>query len=226
MITGTLVNAGAILAGGTVGLLFRQRISEKYIKVVFLAIGLFTLVIGMAMALKTSHFLWMVFSLIIGTLLGTWWNLTQKLESAATRMSPKSGNSDSHKTMEGAITAFLLFCMGSLTILGAFEEGTGGAPNLLFTKSLMDGISSIALAAAFGYGIFYSIPLLLIYQGGLTLLAQQLQNSVPDVVITELTAVGGVILLALGFSILEIKRIAVADLLPALLIIVLIAYLF
>jgi hypothetical protein len=127
---------------------------------------------------------------------------------------------------EGMVTAFLMFCMGSMTILGAIEEGLGSEPKLLLIKSLMDGFSSIALAAALGVGVIFSIVPLLLYQGGLTILASWLGESLSEVMVDELTATGGILLIGLGITILGIKKIEVLNLIPALLFIVPLVYFF
>jgi hypothetical protein len=124
------------------------------------------------------------------------------------------------------ITAFLLYCMGSMTILGAFEEGLGGEPNLLLAKSVLDGFSSVALASALGIGVMFSILPLLVYQGGLTVLAAQLQDVFTELVIDELSAVGGLLLIGLGINILEIKRLRIMNMLPSLVIIVVLTLIF
>jgi uncharacterized membrane protein YqgA involved in biofilm formation len=121
------------------------------------------------------------------------------------------------------ITAFLLFCVGSMTILGAFEEGTQGDSSLLITKAVMDGFSSLALASALGVGVLFSVVPLLVFQGGLTLAAAGLGGFIPPQVIAEMSSVGGLMLLGLGLSILEIKRIKVVNMLPALLVAALLA---
>jgi len=168
--TGTLINAGAIIAGSIIGLIFHAKISEKYVKIVFQAIGLFTFFIGIDMALKTQNYLLMVFSLVLGAIIGTFFKLESKINDFSNFIKGKV-KSDNSKFSEGLVTAFLLYCMGSMTILGAFEEGLGNPPNLLLAKSLMDGVSAIALSAALGAGVIFSVIPLLIYQGGLTLFA-------------------------------------------------------
>src|SRR5690606_121946 len=122
------------------------------------------------------------------------------------------------------IAAFLLFCMGSMSILGAIEDGLGNTPNLLLAKSVLDGVSSIALAASMGAGIVFSVIPLLIFQGSITLFASRIMHVFGDAVITELTAVGGLLLIGLGISMLEIKKISVINMLPALLVIVALTY--
>jgi hypothetical protein len=117
---------------------------------------------------------------------------------------------------EGLVTAFLLFCMGSMTVLGAIEEGLGGRPNLLAAKSVLDGFASLALASSLGVGVLFSVIPLFIYQGGLTLLAGSFHAVLSDVVVNEISAAGGLILVGLGITILEIKQLKVLNMLPAL----------
>jgi hypothetical protein len=126
---------------------------------------------------------------------------------------PDSGRS---RFAEGFVTAFLLFCMGSMTVLGAIEEGLGGKPNLLAAKSVLDGFASLALAASLGVGVLFSVVPLFIYQGGLTLLAGSLHAVMSDAVVNEISAAGGLILIGLGITILEIRRLRVLNMLPAL----------
>lgn len=223
--TGTFINAGAIILGSLIGLIFRSKIPEKYIKIVFQAIGLFTLFVGVAMSLKTQNYLIMVFSLVIGAVIGTAITLDKQIDVFAEWLKKKVRMSN-EKFSEGLVTAFLLYCMGSMTILGAIEEGLGNEPNLLLAKSLMDGVSAIALSAALGSGVMFSVIPLLLYQGALTYLAVFLEERLSETIINELTAVGGLMLLGMGFNILKLSDIKVVNMLPALLIVVLLAYFF
>lgn len=222
---GTLINVGAIIVGSIIGLLFHSNIPKKYITIIFQGIGLFTLFVGVAMALKTENYLVLVFSVVLGAVLGTWWNIELRIQGFSdwTKKKVKSNNS---KFSEGMISAFLLYCMGSMTILGAFEEGLGNAPNLLLAKSLMDGISSIALTAGLGIGVMFSVVPLLIYQGGLTLFASLLNDKMNEVMINELSAVGGLLLIGMGLNILDITKIKVINMLPALIVVVILVYFF
>jgi hypothetical protein len=126
---------------------------------------------------------------------------------------------------EGFVTAFLLFCMGSMTILGSIEEGLGGRPNLLIAKSVLDGFSSLALSASLGIGVIFSALPLFIYQGGITLFASSLQQFFTATLINELSAVGGLLLIGLGINILEIKKLNILNMLPSLVIAIILAYL-
>lgn len=222
---GTIVNALAIVAGGTLGLILKSRLPQKYIDIFFQVIGLFTLLLGLSMGLKTEKPLLLIFSLILGALAGTALNLQRRIEKWGENIKNRF-NLKADKFAEGMVIAFLMFCMGSLTILGAIEEGTGGEPKLFYVKSLMDGFSSIALASSLGGGVLFSIIPLLLYQGGLTILASVIGGSLSPPMITELSAVGGVLLMGLGVNILEIKKIEILNILPALLFIVPLVYLF
>ncbi|GAB7087939.1 DUF554 domain-containing protein [Marinifilum fragile] len=222
---GTLINVGAIILGGSIGLLFRTKIPERLFKIVFQAIGVFTLYLGISMALKANELLIMVFSLVLGSLFGELLRLEERVETLSERLKKRVGSGDANFST-GLLTAFMLFCMGAMTIVGSLEEGMGKEPTLLLTKSLMDGISSVALAAVMGIGVLFSVIPLLIYQGGLTLLAALFGDIIPQVVINEITGIGGVLIIALGISILELKKIKVLNMLPAILIEILLCYIF
>ncbi|MDD3787176.1 MAG: DUF554 domain-containing protein [Petrimonas sp.] len=222
---GTLVNTVAVAAGGMIGLVLKKNMPERVTTIYFQAIGLFTLAIGMSMAVKMEDILIVVASLAIGSLLGEWMNI----EKGATGMSvylKKKFRVGNEKFSEGLITAFLLFCVGSMTILGTIQEGTGGSPDLLYTKSLMDFFSAILLASAFGFGVVVSAVPLLIFQGALTLLAMYAGSFFTDEIILGLTSVGGVLLVGLGINILEIKKLRIMNMLPALVVVVLLLWIF
>ena len=216
--TGTIANATAIILGTLAGVLIRSRLPQKSVEIVFQGIGLFTLAIGISMSLKSANLLLAVLSLVIGGLIGQALNLDRHLRQLTERLQriakkETAETQSSSRFTEGLITATMLFCVGSLSILGAIEEGSGETPRLLLTKSIMDGISSIALASSFGICILFSSVPLLIYQGGLTSM------------IAELTGVGGILLIGLGINILKIKEINIINLLPALIVAVILAYL-
>ncbi len=212
---GILINAGTVIVGSSLGLLLRTRLPEKISTIVFQAIGLFTVYLGITMAFKTHHLLIVIFSLVLGAITGELIQIEVGLEKWGLRLKKYFG-ANQEKFAEGLVTAFLLFCMGSMTILGAFEEGLGGKPNLLIAKAWLDGFSSLALAAALGSGVLVAVVPLVIYQGLLTLLARLLGSVLSLTVIDEMTAVGGILLIGLGINILEIKSIRVLNMLPAL----------
>jgi len=221
--TGTIVNVATVLIGSTIGILLKSKLPEKLIRIVFQSLGLFTLTLGFIMAVKANDLLIIVFSLVIGAIIGEMLDLEKMIDVLAEKMKKKIKIKD-EKFSEGLLTAFLLFCMGSMTILGAFEEGMKNDPSLLITKAVMDGFAAIALASAFGIGVGFSVVPLLIYQGGLTLFAGYLGGFFSEVMISELTAVGGTLLIGLGINILEIKKIKIFNILPALILVVLFSW--
>jgi uncharacterized protein len=222
---GTLVNAAAVVVGGVIGLVVHRNLPERVKTTAFQAIGLFTVFLGVSMAFETNNFLIMIFSIVFGSVIGAWVDIDKYVIRFGDYLKKRIG-SKNDKFSEGFITAFMLYCMGSMTILGAFEEGLGGAPNILLSKSVLDGFSSIALAASLGAGVVLSAIPLLLFQGGLTFLAVFLGDFLTNIIISELTAVGGLILIGLAINILEIKKIKILNMLPSLLIVVILSYYF
>ncbi len=222
---GTIVNVIAIILGSLLGLLIKSKIPEKVNKIIFQVIGLFTITLGITMAIKTNNSLVLVFSLIIGSVIGEILDIDKYLENLSLILKNKLKSSND-KFSEGFITATLIYCIGPMAVLGSLEEGLGNSPNLLLVKSVLDGVASIALSSALGIGvIFSSIPLFL-YQGGITLFASYVSKYLSDAIIVELSAVGGILLLGLGMNIAEIKKFKVVNMLPSLIIVVIISYFF
>lgn len=215
IILGTIANVLAVLLGGLAGLLLHARLPQRYVTALFQAIGLFTLVLGMLMALRAEEWILIVLSLILGALTGELLGLDDFFEGLAERIGRRTGAGGS-RFNQGLMTAFLLFCMGSMTILGAVEEGIHGDRSVYYIKSMMDGISAMALASGLGVGVLFSIVPLFAYQAGLTLLAAWFGASMPQLMITSMTATGGIILVGLGFNILGMTKIKVLNLLPSL----------
>jgi uncharacterized membrane protein YqgA involved in biofilm formation len=213
---GTIINAAAVIAGSSVGLALKKALSEKYTTIYFQAVGLFTLILGMRMSLKISAPLVVALSLIAGGLFGEFCRLEERMNNLGDYLKAKFKIGNERFT-EGLITAFLLFCMGSLSILGPVEEGlTGNVSELLKAKSLLDGFSSLLLSSALGIGVLFSVVPLLIYQGGITLIVRLIGKDIPDIYINEVTVVGGILLIGLALDILNIKKLRIVNLLPAL----------
>ncbi len=222
---GTLVNVGAILVGSAIGLMLHAKLPKKFITIIFQATGLFTILLGAQMALKMEYLLLGIGSLVLGSIIGEWIGLENYMNRFSDWVKQKV-KFKNEKFSDGLITAFLLYCMGSLTILGAIEEGMNSNPDLLLMKSLMDGVSSVALASAMGIGVGFSVIPLLIYQGGITLLAGSAGSFFTDSIINGLSAVGGILLIGLGINILEIKKLRILNMLPALIVIIILTYFF
>ena len=221
--TGTLVNVATVIAGSILGLIFKQRLPRRVVTIVFHGIGLFTMGLGVSMFLESQWIITVVLSLLFGGITGGLLRLEERVENMSENIKSRFRFTDERFT-EGLITSFLLFCMGSLTLLGAINEGMGQGPELLITKSVLDGFSSMALAAAMGVGVLFSVIPLLIYQGGITLLSMWLGDFFAQSVVNELTATGGVLLIGLGINILNLGKLKITDLLPSLLFVVLFAW--
>ena len=221
---GTLVNAAAIIAGSSMGMIFRKKLHKKYETIYFQAIGLFTLFLGIQMALGLSSPLLVLFSLILGGFVGARIQLDEKINRLGEIIKVKT-KSQNERFTEGMTTAFLLFCMGSMTIIGSIEEGFGKTSNLLLTKSILDFFSSIMLAAGLGIGVLFSFVPLLLFQGGITLCVSIIGKDIPPEIISEITAVGGILLMGLSLNLLQIKEIKVINMLPSLLFIILFVWL-
>ena len=222
---GTLVNTAAVIVGGAIGLLLKKNMPQRITTIYFQAVGLFTLAIGISMVVKMDHILIVVASMALGSLLGEWLNIEAGAEKLSEYLKKKF-RIGSDKFSEGLITAFLLFCIGSMTILGTIQEGTGGSSDLLFTKSLMDFFSAILLASAFGFGVIISAIPLFIVQTILTLIAMYAGQFFTPEIIQGLTSVGGILLIGLGINILEIKKLRIMNMLPALVVVALLLWWF
>lgn len=220
---GTLINAVAIVIGGALGLLFRKRFPERITRTALHVMGLFTLLVGVRMALRGEELIMVLVSLALGAMLGEWINIEDRLERFAGWLETRLHLTE-QSPAKGFINASLLFCVGSMAIVGSITEGLNGDRSILVTKAIMDGILSIAFAAGMGAGVLASSLPILLYQGSLTLLASKLQAFFAPSMIAELTSVGGVIVMGIGVNILGLHKVRVGNLIPALLLIVLILY--
>ena len=220
--TGTFLNIVTVLLGGIIGLIFGARIPDKLKATVIAGMGLFVTAMGIQMFMKTENPLIVLGSLLIGTLLGEWMRIEDGLQNLGQILEQrfsKEGDDGSNKFVRGFLTASLLFCVGPLTILGSIQDGLTGDYNLLAVKSVLDGFAALAFTSTLGVGVLFSTIIILVYQGGISVLAAQLDAIVTPSMMNELTATGGVILLGLALSsLLEIKKIRVGNMLPGLLV--------
>jgi uncharacterized membrane protein YqgA involved in biofilm formation len=214
---GTLINVVTIILGSLLGLFLKQFFSDGMEAIIFQALGLGTILIGLKMSLKLpdGYMLICIFSLVLGGVFGELIHLDQVILSLSDGLKSVSGSSDSSFS-EGLITAFLLFCIGSMTIVGAIEEGLNQKRELLIVKSTLDGFSSIALAATLGIGVLFSIVPLLIFQGGLTLSAGKLKPIFDQTTIDVLSSVGGILIIGISINLLNLGHINLENLLPSL----------
>lgn len=220
--TGTILNVGAVLAGGLLGLLLGARVPDRLKATIVAGMGLFTAGIGLQMFLKTGNAIIVLGALLIGALLGEWWRIEDRLQSLGQKLETRFGEnkeepSASSRFVRGFLTTSLLFCVGPLTVLGSIQDGLTGDYSLLAVKSVLDGFGALAFASTLGPGVLFSAGIVLVYQGALTLLASQLNAIVSQSMLNEMTATGGLILVGLALSsLLEIKKIRTGNFLPAL----------
>jgi hypothetical protein len=222
---GTWINIGTIIIGSLFGIFFGTRLPERMRSTVIVALGLFTFALGIDLFLEgvqtpDENPLIPLISLLFGAILGEWWRLEDRLKMLGGRLEARiSGSTEAGSTfIRGFVSASLLFCIGPMTILGAIQDGLTGDFQLLAIKSVLDGFASLALASTFGVGVAFSILVVLVYQGGLSLAASFFQEALTEVMLAEMTVVGGILLLALAVgTLLEIRPTRPTNLLPALL---------
>jgi hypothetical protein len=215
---GTFINILAVLVGSAIGLSFRSALSERIKEIAFQATGLFTIALGVSMAIVMDNPIIVIFSILLGGIIGEAIRLDKQIEKLSDYLKERVNSKDS-KFTEGLVTAFLIYCIGSLTILGAIEEGTTGDNSLLITKSVLDGFTSIALASTFGSGVAFSVIPMLIFQGGLTIFAFIFGGLFSQDLISLLSATGGLMIIGIGINLLDLKDVRVTNMLPALLLV-------
>ena len=214
---GTIVNTFAIIFGGIVGLLFGHALPEKMKKTVIQGIGLSVLLIGGSMALQTKNPLVVISSLVLGGILGEWIDIELRLQHLGEWLERKFAKKGQESGFTKAfVTASLIYCVGAMAIMGSLESGLTGNNNILFAKSMLDGITAIVFASSMGIGVLASAIPVLIYQGAITLAAGLLQGVLSTPVIAEMSATGGLLIVGIGINILEIKEIKVGNLLPSI----------
>ena len=216
-----IVNAVAVLIGSLIGIFFKKGISENLQKSIMKVMGLITLLIAFQSAFKTEDTLCVIICMVFGTLLGELIKIDDGLNNAGDYIKSKvlkGTDSNASQFTEGFVTTSILFCVGSMTILGSLEAGINHDYSIIFAKSVMDFVSAIVFGAALGFGVTCTSVFVLIFQGALTLAASGLADILTNQIVTEMTAVGGVILIGMGFNILELgkKPIKVANMLPAI----------
>lgn len=216
---GTLVNVVAVVAGSLIGMSAGDRMPDRYRSIVLSALGLGTLLIGFKLALLTQHLSLVLGALLLGAITGTALDLDGRLNRLAQWLKSVA-RQESATFVTGFVSASLLFCVGPLTIVGSIQDGSTGDHTLLYTKSLLDLFAATALASSLGIGVLFSAITVLIIQGGLTLAGGYLAALTEGAVIDEMSSVGGLMIVAIGLHLLEIKKIPLANLLPGLIFIV------
>jgi len=217
---GTLLNISLVILGGTLGLFLKKNISSKLNNKIFYLLGLFTIFLGFGMSIKQqNNYILILLSLVFGSLTGEYLSLDLRIVKASGRIKSFLGIKDKNFT-EGMITAFLLYCVGSMAIVGSIDEGMGREPNILYVKSIMDGISSIILASTLGVGVLFSVIPMFLFQAGITYLTFFFQDSIPLELIDQINVLGGLIIVSIGMKILGYKHINTNNLIPSFIFII------
>ena len=216
----TLVNCATVIAGSLLGLLLHRKVKEEYRTIIYIGAGLISLILGTKMAFESAKIVFLALSLILGGILGQWWNIEGgilKFGAFLKRVFVRGSEESSFAF--GFLNASVLFCVGAMTLVGAFKAGAQGDYTLILTKSVMDGFMAVVLTAAMGIGVAFSALTILVYQGGLTLAAGLLEPLVSDSLLAELTGAGGALVIIIGINLLGLREIRTANFLPALIII-------
>ena len=224
---GTAINIVTVLIGGTTGLLLGEKVSEDIKDIVMKGLGLLTLVLGFRMALETTNIFISMASIVFGGILGTWWKLEARLDNLGDYFELRFANLIGNLGVDGSfskgfVTASLVFCVGPITVIGAIQDGLTGNYKLLAIKSGLDGFAAMAFASTLGAGVLLSILTLIIYQGGLTFVAALFSGTLSGIdvsnslAVNELSATGGILIIGIGFLLLEISDLKVSNYLPAL----------
>ncbi|HON37261.1 MAG TPA: DUF554 domain-containing protein [Deltaproteobacteria bacterium] len=213
--TGTLVNASAVVAGSILGLLAGRHISGRIRGTLMHALGLAVITIGLKMALSVDSLIPMVACLLLGGLVGEMLRIEDGVAWVGVHLKERF-RSESATLVQGFVSASVLYLAGAMTIIGCIQDGTTGDASTLYLKSLLDGVASVALASTLGVGVALAALPVLVVQGGLTLAASYLAFLQDPQVLASITSTGGMIILGIGINLLEIVRIRVGNLIPAL----------
>jgi hypothetical protein len=214
----TVINALAIIVGSLIGILLKKGLSKRFETAIFTAAGITSLVIGIQMAIKTSHVLALAIALILGGLAGTAIKIEDRVLGLGERLKNRFAKKDeSGNFAQGFLSASVLYCSGAMAIIGSFKAGTEGDYTLLFTKSILDGILSVLFASAMGIGVAFSAASVFAYQGILTLISMWVKPYVTDLMLSELTGMGGALVIMIGLGLLDIKKLKTGDFIPSLL---------
>ncbi|MEI0843158.1 DUF554 domain-containing protein [Brachyspira pilosicoli] len=211
------VNMITVFIGSIVGIIFKNNLSKKYERVVFISAGIISLTIGISMAIITEHILIFAISIMLGGLTGTMLSIEEKIESFGKIIKKTFLFKDNAGNFSlGFLTSSILFCSGSMAIVGSFQAGTNGNYDLIFTKSVIDGFVAIFMTTVYGIGVAFSVISIFVYQGALTLLSSFLEPYVSQTMLNEVSAVGGATVMMIGLNLLNITKIKTGDFLPAL----------
>ena len=217
---GTLVNAGAIIVGSILGILLKGGIPERVQNIIYTAVGVAVMFIGITGVINNQgDSMLLVLSLVIGGVIGELCKLDEHMESLGEKIKKrfiKEGSAGSATFVEAFVSSTILFCVGAMAIVGSLNDGMLHDPSMLFTKAILDGITSIVLAASLGVGVAFSAIPILIYQGILTVLSSILSGFFTDTLIRNMSFVGNVIIFCIGLNFLFPKKVKTINFAPAL----------
>lgn len=212
---GTIVNSLAIIVGAMLGVFLKKGIKEQYTSTIMDGMALTVVIIGISGAVEMNNLIVVLASIVLGSIIGERLDLDKRLQNLGNNMEKRFGKGDSNFS-KGFIMASLVYCIGAMSILGALESGLTGNHETLYAKSVLDGVSSVIFASTMGIGVAFSAVAVFVYQGAITLLASSVKDLLTSVVITEMSAIGGILIMAIGINILGIKKIKIANMLPAI----------
>ena len=224
--SGVLVNTLTVIIGSSVGLFLKKQIPERLTGAVMTAIGLCTIAIGVMGIIKGENQLVMIISMVLGAIVGTLIDIDGKLQKIGDKLQKKSSDGEKSTFSQGFVTASLLFCVGAMTIVGSMNAGISGDNQMLYTKAVLDLISSTMLSASLGVGVLAAAVFVLVFQGGLVALSMALGSFLSDFAVAELVCAGSVMITALGLNLIGVTKIKVANLLPALVFVPLVCLIF
>jgi uncharacterized protein len=215
---GTIVNTLTIIAGSLLGLLFSRGIADNYKEIILSGVGLSVILIGIKSALVSNNLMVVIFSVIVGALLGEALRIEKQLENLGAFLESRivAKSSDTKSFARGFVTASLVFCVGSMAIVGSLESGLTGNHQTLFAKSVLDGVTSIIFASAMGLGVMFSGFAVFLYQGMITITAVFMKSFLVPETIAQMTSVGGLLIMAIGLNMLKITTIRVGNLIPGI----------
>jgi len=216
-VIGVIINTVAVIIGSIIGLMLKKGVPKKFTDAVMLGIGLCTIYIGISGTLKGKNTLILIISIVIGAIIGTWLDIDKKINDFGDLIGRKfKSPSESVSFAEGFVTASLLFCIGPMTIVGSLNAGLSGDNEMIYTKSVLDFISSTMLSVSLGIGVLCSASFVFLFQGSIVLLSQFLQPILSDSAIAEITCAGSLMIIALGLNLIGLTKIKVANYLPAI----------
>ncbi len=222
---GTIVNFFAIIIGSIIGLLFKKLIPEKFKLTIIQGLGLCVILVGILNALKSDSLLLIIISVAIGSYIGELLKIEDNLLKLGQWLENKFSKNGDNGFVKAFVSASLIFCVGSMAIVGSLESGLTNDHKTLYVKSLLDGIGSIIFASSFGFGVIFSSIIVLLYQGSITISSSLLKPLLTESVINQMTAIGGLLIIGIGINLLELKKINVGNMIPSIFI-PLIYYLF